>query len=585
VPAPPLSTFRALLRVLSRHQIRSLWLLLGAAVLGTVAELVTIGAVVPFLALMSSPETASEFAGVRLLDSLVGDEADLLWWAMGLLIAAAIVTAAARLLLLWTVQRTVTAIGHETGTRIYSRMLRQPYGYYLQRNPSELYASLQKIDSLTFGVLMPMVQAVNAMLIALGIILFLIAIDPLSVAIGAVFITIIYAFITVATRGRLRRNSRILSKTQNARLQAIQEGLGGIRDILLAHTQPVFEKSFAKLDQDLRRAQATNSFIAGAPRFIIEATGIVAIGFLAVLMSERTGGILGAIPTLGALALGAQRLLPLIQQAYTGWTVYAGNAAVVDDLIALLEAPIVEDSEHPERGSGRPFERDIVFDQVSLSYPGRGQVLHQLSLAIRRGERVGVVGRTGSGKSSFLDVFMALLPPQEGEIRIDGVPLAAANRAAWQAQIAHVPQSVYLSDSTIASNIAFGEAEEAISMARAEAAARQADMHEFILSLPQGYQTLVGERGVRLSGGQRQRIAIARALYKEASVLIFDEATGALDRQTEKAIISAISSLERDVTILVVAHSLSALSGCDRIIRMEKGRIVDSGEIADLVRG
>jgi ATP-binding cassette, subfamily B, bacterial PglK len=585
VPAPPLSTFRALLRVLSRHQIRSLWLLLGAAVLGTIAELVTIGAVVPFLALMSSPETAGDFAGVRLLGSLVGDEAELLWWAMGLLIAAAVVTAAARLLLLWTVQRTVTAIGHETGTRIYGRMLRQPYGYYLQRNPSELYASLQKIDSLTFGVLMPMVQAVNAMLIALGIIIFLLALDPWSVAIGAIFIAIMYGFITVATRGRLRRNSRILSKTQNARLQAIQEGLGGIRDILLAHTQPVFEKSFAKLDHDLRKAQATNSFIAGAPRFIIEATGIVAIGFLAVLMSERPGGILGAIPTLGALALGAQRLLPLIQQAYTGWTVYAGNAAVVDDLIALLEAPIVEDAEQPGRGSGRPFARDIVFDQVSLSYPGRGQVLHQLSLAIRRGERVGVVGRTGSGKSSFLDVFMGLLPPQEGEIRIDGVAVTAANRAAWQAQIAHVPQSVYLSDSTIASNIAFGEAEDAISMARAEAAARQADMHEFILSLPQGYATLVGERGVRLSGGQRQRIAIARALYKQASVLIFDEATGALDRQTEKAIISAISSLDRDVTILVVAHSLSALSGCDRIIRMEKGRIVDSGEIADLVRG
>jgi ABC-type multidrug transport system fused ATPase/permease subunit len=554
-------------------------------VLGTLAELVTIGAVVPFLALMSSPETAQEFAGVRLLDSVASDGSDLLWWAMGLLIMAAVVTAAARLLLLWTVQRTVTAIGHETGTRIYGRMLRQPYGYYLQRNPSELYASLQKIDSLTFGVLMPMVQAVNATLIALGIIIFLLAIDPWSVAIGAIFITIMYAVITAASRGRLRRNSRILSTTQNARLQAIQEGLGGIRDILLAHTQPVFEKSFAKLDYDLRRAQATNSFIAGAPRFIIEATGIVAIGFLAVLMSGRPGGMLGAIPTLGALALGAQRLLPLIQQAYTGWTVYAGNAAVVDDLIALLEAPIVEDAEEPDRGSGRPFERDIVFEKVSLSYPGRGQVLHQLNLAIGRGERVGVVGRTGSGKSSFLDVFMALLPAEEGEIRIDGVPLTAGNRASWQAQIAHVPQSVYLSDSTIASNIAFGEAEEAIDTARVEAAARQADMHDFILGLPQGYATLVGERGVRLSGGQRQRIAIARALYKQARVLIFDEATGALDRQTEKAIIAAISSLGRDVTILVVAHSLSALSGCDRIIRMEKGRIVDSGEIADLVRG
>jgi ATP-binding cassette subfamily B protein len=579
------ATLKALLRALSGGRRRDILVSIGTMLLGTFAELLTIGSVVPFLAVVSNPEGARAFPGVGFLLGLfgAGSERDLLWGATALLIAATIFAAAVRLLILRTTQRTVVGLGHEIATAIYSRMLRQPYLHFVSRNPSEHYASVEKVQTLTFSVFMPLVQGLNASVIALGIAALLVAIDPVTALVGAGVTAGVYVAITVFTRRRLKANSRVLALKATARMQAIQEAVGGIRDILLGHTQSVFEETFRDIDIKLRRANAANIFIAQAPRFVVEAVGIVLIGLLAVAMSLRPGGIMAAVPVLGALALGAQRLMPLLQQAYSGWSIFAGNRQVLADVVALLEAPVVETGGAPLDGPVRPFARDVVFDNVGMSYPNRPGVLRGLNLSIAKGERIGLVGTTGSGKSSFLDVLMALLEPDAGEVRIDGVPLSAATRANWQAQIAHVPQAVYLSDNSVAANIAFGAPEETLDLARIEAAARQAQMHDFILTLPQGYATPVGERGVRLSGGQRQRIAIARALYKDATLLIFDEATGALDRKTEAAIMDAVQALGRDRTVLIVAHRISALAGCDRIVRIEAGRIVESGAYGELV--
>ncbi|HEY0043303.1 MAG TPA: ABC transporter ATP-binding protein [Allosphingosinicella sp.] len=588
--APPperstLATLKALLRILSGGRRRDIVRTAAMTLLGTFSELLTIGSVVPFLAIVSNPEAARSFPGVGAVIGLIGadSERELLIAATGLLIAATLFAAMVRLLILWSTQRTVVGLGHEISTTIYSRMLRQPYIHFLGSNPSEHYASVDKVQALTFSVFMPMIQGLNASVIAIGIGLLLVAIDPLTALLGAGVTAGVYVLVTLFARRRLKANSAILARQQTARMQAIQEAVGGIRDILLGHTQNAFEESFRAVDLRLRRATAANIFIAQAPRFLVEAVGIVLIGLLALAMSQRPGGIMAAVPVLGALALGAQRLFPLLQQAYSGWSVFAGNTQVLVDVVALLEAPVVEAAGAPLDGPVRPFERDIVFDRVGMSYPNRPAVLQDVRLTIAKGERIGLVGTTGSGKSSFLDVLMALIDPDRGEVRIDGVPLGDATRANWQAQIAHVPQAVYLSDSSIAANIAFGAPQAAIDMARIEAAARQAQMHEFILTLPQGYATPVGERGVRLSGGQRQRIAIARALYKDATLLIFDEATAALDRKTEAAIMDSVKALGRDRTILIVAHRISALDGCDRIVRIEAGRIVESGAYGELV--
>ncbi|MGZ8997532.1 MAG: ABC transporter ATP-binding protein [Allosphingosinicella sp.] len=577
-------TFVALIRAMSERRRRHLVGAVAAMVAGAVAELMTIGAVLPFLALVSDPTRVSHLPGYSLFLLLAGEAQgpDLLIRAASLLIAATIVAAAARLMILWVIQGFVVAFGHDIGTAIFNRMLRQPYAYYVTRNSSELLSSIEKVQYLTFGTLLPLMQGITASLLALAIVALLFALDPFAASIAAVSVVLLYALVSVTTQPRLKANSAVIAETATARMKAIQEGMGGIRDILLANSQSVFEENFRKLDLRFRRAQSRNIFIAVAPRYVVEGAGIVLIVLVALAMSFRPGGIMAAIPVLGALALGAQRLLPLIQQAYQGWSNFAGNSRAMSDVLALMQTPVVATA--PSHGlAPEPFATDIVLDRVSLSYPGRPAALSEIELSIAKGERIGLVGTTGSGKSSFLDVLMGLLDPSEGEIRIDGVKLDDSSRSGWQAQIAHVPQSIYLADNSIAANIAFAEPEETIDLPKVEAAARLAQLHDFIAGLPEAYATRVGDRGVRLSGGQRQRIAIARALYKQASVLIFDEATGALDRRTERAIMESVAELGREITVLIVAHRISALAGCDRIVRLEGGRIAESGSYKELV--
>ncbi|MFD2029636.1 ATP-binding cassette domain-containing protein [Ancylobacter dichloromethanicus] len=297
---------------------------------------------------------------------------------------------------------------------------------------------------------------------------------------------------------------------------------------------------------------------------------MVVVAVVACVTSVNSGGIAAVLPTLGALALGAQRLLPLLQQIYGAWASSTGNRQLLLDLVDLLRqgAPpaLATDAK-------LSFNEGVEIEHVGYRYAKDGRsALVDINLSIPRGARIGIAGKTGSGKSTLMDIIIGLLEPSEGEIRVDGVPLTAANRYAWQRYIAHVPQAIFLSDASIAENIAFGVRYADIDLERVKHAAEQAELTDVIAALPQGYQTKVGERGVQLSGGQRQRIGIARALYKQASVLVFDEATSALDNETEAAVMSAIERLDRTLTLIVIAHRLSTLEGCDMIVRLENGR-------------
>jgi ABC-type multidrug transport system fused ATPase/permease subunit len=320
----------------------------------------------------------------------------------------------------------------------------------------------------------------------------------------------------------------------------------------------------------LRRASTANAFIAAAPRIVVEIAGFVAIGGIAWYFASRPAGIAPAIPTLGAMALGAQRLLPLMQQAFIGWSSFFGNRQNLSDVADMLRLPDATDPTPPRPAA---FRDSLTFDHVDFAYWEGGPVLEGIDLAIRKGERIGIVGRTGSGKSTMMDLMLGLLAPTGGQILVDGEPLDRELRSSWRAQVAHVPQSIYLSDDSLAANIAFGVRRDAIDMDRVRQAAAAAGIADFIEGLAQGYETRCGERGVRLSGGQRQRIGIARALYKRATVLIFDEATSALDSDTEKSVIDAISGLGDELTLIMIAHRLTTLSGCDRIILLNQGRI------------
>ena len=310
---------------------------------------------------------------------------------------------------------------------------------------------------------------------------------------------------------------------------------------------------------------------------------MILIAALAYGLSREAGGIATALPVLGALAFGAQRLLPALQMSYNAWATIAGNQASLANAVDLLDQPVPTEMLQPAPAP-LPFRESIRFEAVRFRYINDGPwVLDGINLTIPKGVRVGFVGSTGSGKSTTLDLLMGLLMPTEGELRVDGQPISGNHLRAWQRTIAHVPQSIYLADTTLAENIAFGVPRDAIDLQRVQQAARQAQIADFIENRPEGYNAFVGERGIRLSGGQRQRIGIARALYKQASVLVFDEATSALDNATEQSVLDAIEGLSRDLTILLIAHRLTTVRRCDTIVELEHGSVVAQGTYEQLL--
>jgi ABC-type multidrug transport system fused ATPase/permease subunit len=414
-------------------------------------------------------------------------------------------------------------------------------------------------------------------------VLALIALDPLiAMATIAVF-GITYLLISAFTKSVLLRNSRLQAQHNEALVKNVQEGLGGIRDVLLDRLQPFYSSDYRANDSALRRLWSQAEFLGGFPRFLIEGLGLAGIAVLAYGLVSRAGGLATALPVLGTLALGAQRILPAVQQTYFSLSQVRTQSHDLAAVVSLLDQPVAADADL-SAVSPALFRESIVLENVAFRY-GADQpwVLRDIDLTIRKGERVAIVGPTGSGKSTLIDVLMGLLPPTEGRLLIDGRSVAPE---AWQANIAHVPQAIFLADTSIAANIALGLPPDGIDEARLRAAAAKAQIADFIESLQRGYATLVGERGVRLSGGQRQRLGIARALYKGAPVLVLDEATSALDDATERSLMQTLDSLSRDLTILMVAHRLSTTSYCERVVCVENQQLIQDcdGQAASTTR-
>ena len=562
-----MDAFSALFRLLSPARRRQFVLTLLLMLLGAAAEMVTIGAALPFLALVADPSSA--LVPPRLLGLLTAVGGSPVVGAAILLIIAALGAAMVRLALTWGSQRFVMATGHDMAAAVFGRMLRQPYAEQVRRNSSQTLAAVEKVQGVVFGLLQPAMQGLIGAFIALCVFALLLRIDARAAGLAAFTVALVYVGVSLLVRPRLRRNSEALAGTMVERTRTVQEGLGGIRDIILDRSEPLFEAKFRELDSRYRRAQAATQFVAGAPRFIVEAAGLVAIALVTLTMSLEPGGVVKAIPVLGALALGAQRLLPLLQQTYYGWSLASGNFRAFRDVIDMMEAPIP-----PPQPDAPPlaFERELAFERVGFRYHEGRFGLAGVSFRIQPGEHVGIAGATGGGKSTLLDLLMGLLEPDEGAILVDGRALDPASRPAWQAGLAHVPQAIYLADDTIAANIAFPRHSDGLDPERLEAAVRAAQLDNFLAGLPEGLNTKVGERGVRLSGGQRQRIGLARALYRRPRLLILDEATSALDEATEAAVLAALQGLRSDMTLVTVAHRATTLAACDRLIRVDGGR-------------
>jgi len=556
-------------------------------IIASFAEVVSIGAVLPFLGVLTSPERifAHHLAQPFIQLFQVQSAQDLLLPFTLVFITAAIFAGLARMALLWVQTKLSMAIGADLSVQVYERTLYQPYSLHVSRNSSEILAGSQKATNLVGSIILPTLLFLSSVVILLAVISTLLAIQPIIALAAFLGFGLIYAIVVFITKRHIAKNSQTIA-TQQARVtKAIQEGLGGIRDVIIDGTQPVYSKLYKDAFIPMQLALASNQVVGGSPRFGVETLGIVLIAGLAYILASASGavgGVTNAIPVLGALALGAQRLLPVLQQIYNAYISIKGNQASTLDALDLLEQNVPEYVYAPPAQSIE-FQAAIILKDLAFRYtPQTPWVLRQLNLQIPKGSRVGFFGVTGSGKSTLLDIVMGLLAPTEGTLLIDNTVVNPQNTRAWQAHISHVPQAIYLSDTSIAENIAFGVPAELIDQQRVRQAARQAQIAETIESWSKGYEMLVGERGVRLSGGQRQRIGIARALYKRANVIIFDEATSALDKETEAAVMQAVETLGRNITILIIAHRLSTLKNCDRIVQLAAGGIRSVGTYKEL---
>ena len=576
--------FRNFARLLGLFSVRRRWQfagVLGLTLLGAVAELVSIGAVIPFLQLIAAPETLRRFPLFGpLLQSHFQHSADLLVPAAILLAGAAVASALIRIALIWATSRYVFGLTHDLSMILFRRVIHQPYGVFIRRNSAEVLSGFEKVGIVGAYLLNPVLTALSSIVIALGIIGLLFSVNAMIALLAGATMAVLYGTIALLTKPMLLRGGRRLAATSIARVKLTQECLGGIRDIILDRSHRVFEWQFRVIDAEGRRASAQQNTINLAPRYLVEGIGIVLIAALAIFFQSQPGGVVAAIPILGVLALGAQRLLPLIQNVNSAWVQYAATVGYIADILLLIDAPVL--SAQGARGFP-PIGEAIELRNVTFRYSAETVTLRSVNMRIARGQRIGIMGTTGSGKSTLTDILMGLLSPSEGQLIVDGRTIDRSNVASWQAQIAHVPQTIFLMDTSIAANIAFGIPTESIDLARVRGAAAKAGVADFIELLPKAYDTIVGERGVQLSAGQRQRIGIARAMYKRSHVLVLDEATSALDDATEAAVMKAVKQLDAGLTMVIVAHRLTTLENCDVVYRLEKGQVVDCGAYADVL--
>jgi len=549
-------------------------------------EAISISALLPYIGVLSNPEKVFNHPSAQFFIDLVGiktQEELLLPFTIAFCILI-FVGIALRLLLLWVQTRLGYVTSATFSSSIYIRTLYQPYSVHVSRNSSEVISGItNKASAILEYLLKPLMNLVASSVTIVAIIITLFTINPLVALVTFLGFGLLYASIILMVKKRLATNSVVLSREYPQMVKALQEGLGGIRDVLIDGTQETYGKIFNKAQSRYNESAANNQIVGNSPRLIVEFLGIIFICIIAYQLVLKGDGFIAAIPTLAALALGAQRLLPALQTFYYNWTSLRGGQQSVEDGLQFLEQPFPE---HAHKVNPPPikFERSIKMENLSFRYNQEGAiVLKNLNLTLEKGKRYGFVGTTGCGKSTLLDVIMGLLIPTKGHLKIDDNIIDNHNYRSWQVILAHVPQAIYLSDTSLAENIAFGVEVDKIDMSKVREAAQKAQIAETIEALPQKYDTFVGERGIRLSGGQRQRIGIARALYKNAQVIVFDEATSALDNETELAVMEGIEKLADDLTILIVAHRVSTLKRCDKIFRMDKGEVIEEGVYEEMV--
>jgi ATP-binding cassette, subfamily B, bacterial PglK len=538
---------------------------------GSLVEIFAIGSVLPFLSVIMNPAAIQNYpiiSDILHIIGIVSDDTKILSIAL-IFCSLALLAGITRIYILYTIQKTSFELGADISGQVFLSVLTKDYETHLSRNSGDIINTITtKVSEIIFYIIAPMLTLANSLIVSLVIIIGIIFIVPLGAVVGLGLCGFLYLIINKKNRNQLYNLSKEAANASTNEVKIVQETLGSIRDIIIDNSQNKRHNDFIRNTKILRSSQRRIAFLGQAPRYFIEALGMVTIAALAFFYStpENRDSI---IPVLAALALGMQRLLPNLQQTYQSYTTIKGAEASFYDVLKIWDDkrstlgnnPIVENLR---------FENELTLNAISFNYGEDGNsVIKDLTISIRKGSKIGIIGQTGSGKSTLIDMIMGLIEPKSGNISVDSIIINNENLSSWQAKIAHVPQNLYLKDGSITENIAFGVPTKDIDQSRVIEAAEIAQISETISKLPKKFDTQIGENGLQISGGQRQRLGIARALYKRAEVLILDEATSALDNSTEKALMMQLNKLSSNLTIIKIAHRLHTLESCELIIDLD----------------
>ncbi|WP_431634129.1 ABC transporter ATP-binding protein [Dyella sp. KULCS107] len=549
------------------------WMLV-LVVLMAVAETASVLSIMPFLSVLGRPAIVHESPLLSRLSKWLGTEdTQHFIFALGVASIALVVSSSLfKTVTLHVLNRFVHMERHSISTRLLSRYLQQPYEFFLIHNPSILAKNvLSEVDRLLFELIQPLSQLLAQGAVLLAMVMLIFCYDPLTAAGILAVLSLLYGSIYGLVRKRLARIGTERQHADGLRYQTCNEALGGIKDVKVTHASKAYLGHFERTSHLFSRHFATNETLAQSPLYLVEATGYTGLIVIALALLLKTNDVAHVLPALGLYGFAAYRMLPSAQIMYRGFAKLRFASSSLDSVardLALPGEPL------PTPAKPLPLDREIRLQGIRYAYPSAPEkwIFDGLDLVIPAKTSVGIVGKSGSGKSTLMDILLGLLRPQEGSMTVDGIPITPATAASWQHSIGYVPQHIYLADSSIAENIAFGVAPRAIDMAAVARAAQAAQIHDFVVNeLPDGYATQVGDRGVRLSGGQRQRVGIARALYRDPPVLLMDEATSALDEQTEEALNAAIRHLSGSKTIIVIAHKEASLRYCHRVIAVGRG--------------
>ena len=578
-PKGSLNLIKDIFKKLSKKRKIQIFLTLISGFFGGFAEMINLSAVIPFLIIITNPSKISDIPYISGLQNFLDleNQNDLIVPITLLFAVTALLSGLFKIFNLWLNFHMSALIGNDLSKEAYRKTLLKPYLMHIQSNSSEVLNSMANNIPSTVTIIERSLIILSSITVIISILFALLVFNFKITSFVISLLMFVYICFSFFSRRKLKSNSKFINKRQKKQIKVIQESLGSIKDIIIFNCKNIYIQNYNKLDISIRNAISENKFISTFPRHGIESLALFMLIIGSLLLKTQDGYKEETLVFLGVFALAAQKLLPNLQIIYNGFSAIRSNSQQATNILNILRERIPKDN-FVHNLEAFDFNKSIKFDNIFFKYSNESKnIIANLNCELFKGEKIGIIGKTGSGKSTFIDILIGLLKPNKGKLLVDGINIYDStnieNLLKWQNLITYVPQNIFLADNSFLENIAYGVPPESININHVIECAKNARIHDFIESTIDGYKTYVGERGIKLSGGQIQRIGIARALYKESKIIVFDEATSALDNETELEVINSIKSLKKDFTIFMIAHRLNSLKNCDRIIEIESGKI------------